>query len=63
VHSEKLGQVADEYDGIHTVERARRVGSVHEIIPVDRLRPHLIEAVEKGIAKELERVGALAPSP
>jgi acetyl/propionyl-CoA carboxylase alpha subunit/acetyl-CoA carboxylase carboxyltransferase component len=60
VHSEKLGQVADEYDAVHSVERARRVGSVHEIIPARRLRPHLIEAVEKGIAKELERVGALA---
>ena len=54
VHSEKLGQVADEYDGVHSVERARRVGSVHEIIPAARLRPHLIEAVEKGLAKERE---------
>jgi acetyl/propionyl-CoA carboxylase alpha subunit/acetyl-CoA carboxylase carboxyltransferase component len=62
VHSEKLGQVADEYDGIHSVERARRVGSVHEIIPASRLRRHLVEAVEKGIAKELERVGAMALS-
>ena len=59
VHSEKLGQVADEYDAVHSVERARRVGSVHEIIPASRLRPHLIQAVEKGIAKERERIGAL----
>ncbi|HUL79056.1 MAG TPA: carboxyl transferase domain-containing protein [Vicinamibacteria bacterium] len=56
VQSEKLGQVADEYDAVHSVERARRVGSVHEIIPASRLRPHLIEAVEKGIARERERV-------
>ena len=60
VHSEKLAQVADEYDSVHSVERARRVGSVHEIIPASRLRPHLIQAVGKGIARELERVGALA---
>jgi acetyl/propionyl-CoA carboxylase alpha subunit/acetyl-CoA carboxylase carboxyltransferase component len=60
VHSEKLGQVADEYDAVHSVDRARRMGSVHEIIPAARLRPHLVEAVEKGIAKERERVGALA---
>jgi len=60
VHSEKLGEVADEFDGVHTVERARRVGSVHEIIPARRLRPHLVEAVEKGIRKELERVEAVA---
>ena len=51
VLSEKLGQVADEYDAVHSVERACRVGSVHEIIPAARLRPHLIEAVEKGIAR------------
>jgi acetyl/propionyl-CoA carboxylase alpha subunit/acetyl-CoA carboxylase carboxyltransferase component len=56
VHSEKLGQVADEYDAVHSVERARRVGSVHEIIPAARLRPHLVEAVERGIARELERI-------
>jgi acetyl/propionyl-CoA carboxylase alpha subunit/acetyl-CoA carboxylase carboxyltransferase component len=60
VHSEKLGQVADEYDAVHSVERARRVGSVHEIIPAARLRPHLIEAVEKGLAKEREREEVLA---
>ncbi len=53
VYSEKLGQVADEYDAIHSVERARRVGSVHEIIPAARIRPHLVEAIEKGI--EIER--------
>jgi acetyl-CoA carboxylase carboxyltransferase component len=52
VQSEKLGQVADEYDAIHSVERARRVGSVHEIIPAARLRPHLVQAVEQGIERE-----------
>ena len=51
VLSEKLGQVADEYDAVHSVERACRVGSVDEIIPAARLRPHLIEAVEQGIAR------------
>jgi len=55
VHSERLGEVADEYDGVHSVERARRVGSVHEIIPAARLRPHLIEAIEQGIEKERQR--------
>jgi uncharacterized pyridoxal phosphate-containing UPF0001 family protein len=52
VQSEKLGEVADEYDGVHSVERARRVGSVHEIIPAARLRPHLVQAIEEGIEKE-----------
>ncbi len=60
VQSERLGEVAEEYDAIHSVERARNVGSVHEIIPAARLRPHLVLAIEKGIAREIERVGVLA---
>jgi acetyl-CoA carboxylase carboxyltransferase component len=58
VHSEMLGEVAEEYDAVHSVERARRVGSVHEIIPAARLRPHLVEAIETGIERELARDGA-----
>ena len=57
VHSEKLGEVATEFDGVHSVERAREVGSVHEIIPAARLRPHLVAAVEAGMKKELARLG------
>ncbi|HZI90688.1 MAG TPA: carboxyl transferase domain-containing protein [Thermoleophilaceae bacterium] len=55
VRSEKLGEVADEFDGVHSVERALRVGSIDAIIPADRLRPHIIEAVERGIGRTLER--------
>lgn len=55
VHSEKLGEVADEFDSIHSVERALRVGSVHRIIPGSELRPYLIDAVARGMARELER--------
>jgi acetyl-CoA carboxylase carboxyltransferase component len=54
VRSDKLGEVAAEFDGVHTVERALRVGSIDAIIPAARLRPHLIEAVERGIAHTLE---------
>ncbi|MGD9571637.1 MAG: biotin carboxylase N-terminal domain-containing protein [Thermoleophilia bacterium] len=50
VRSEKLGEVATEFDGIHSVERAREVGSVHAIIPAHELRPRLIDAVERGLA-------------
>ena len=63
VHSEKLGEVATEFDGVHSVERARDVGSVHEIIPAARLRPHLVEAVERGMAREGEHQAVDAPSP
>jgi len=53
VRAEKLGEVADEFESIHDIERARRVGSVNAIIPAAELRPRLIEAVERG----MERVG------
>ncbi len=59
VRSEKLGEVADEFEQVHDIERARRVGSVHEIIPARELRPYLIGAVERG----LERASADASSP
>ena len=51
VRSEKLREVADEFDRIHSVERALEVGSVDAIIPAGRLRPLLIDAVERGIAR------------
>ncbi|MGI8814949.1 MAG: biotin carboxylase N-terminal domain-containing protein [Pseudonocardia sp.] len=53
VRSAKLGEVADEFDTKHSIERAQRVGSVHEIVPADRLRPYLIDAVQRGMARAL----------
>ncbi|HEV2846940.1 MAG TPA: carboxyl transferase domain-containing protein [Thermoanaerobaculia bacterium] len=53
VRSEKLGEVAEEFDAIHSIQRAREVGSVHRIIAPAELRPYLIDAVERGMAKEL----------
>jgi acetyl-CoA carboxylase carboxyltransferase component len=55
VRSEALSEVAAELDRVHSVERARSVGSVHHILAPERLRPYLIEAVERGMAKELAR--------
>jgi acetyl-CoA carboxylase carboxyltransferase component len=54
IRSEKLGEVADEFDSTHSVERAQEVGSVHRIVPPNRLRPYLIDAVERGMQKTLE---------
>ena len=51
VRSEKLGEVADEFDAIHTIQRAQRVGSVDAIIPAESLRPWVIDAVERGMAR------------
>ena len=52
-HAEHLAELAREYDDIHSVERAQRVGSVHAIIPPERLRPELIAAVERGVERTL----------
>jgi hypothetical protein len=54
VRSEKLGEVASEFDQVHSVERALRVGSVRKLVSAARLRPALIDAVERGIRRELE---------
>jgi acetyl-CoA carboxylase carboxyltransferase component len=53
VRSEKLGEVAEEFDHVHSVERAVKVGSVDRIIPAATLRPYLIDAIERGISKAL----------
>ena len=55
IHSAKLGEVAAEFDAVHDVERARRVGSIDRIIPASELRPYLIDALERGMQRELER--------
>jgi acetyl-CoA carboxylase carboxyltransferase component len=54
VHSEKLGEMAAEFDHVHSVQRALDVGALNCIIPPATLRPYLIDAVERGIAREEE---------
>jgi acetyl/propionyl-CoA carboxylase alpha subunit/acetyl-CoA carboxylase carboxyltransferase component len=51
IHSEKLGETAAEFDRIHSVQRALDVGALNYIIPPANLRPYLIQAVERGIAR------------
>ncbi|HYM57944.1 MAG TPA: biotin carboxylase N-terminal domain-containing protein [Solirubrobacteraceae bacterium] len=58
VRSEKLGELAAEFDAIHSVQRAVDVGSVDRIIPASKLRPYLIETVERGIARTLDGIAA-----
>jgi Carboxyl transferase domain len=54
VHSEKLGEMAGEFDRVHSVHRALDVGALHRIIMPAALRPYLIHAVERGMAGETE---------
>ena len=51
VHSEKQGELAAEFDSIHSVERAVEMGSVGSIIPPAALRPELIAAIERGMER------------
>ena len=48
IRSEKLGEVAAEFDGVHSIERAVKVGSVDAVIRAAELRPQLIAAIERG---------------
>lgn len=54
VHSQKLAEVAAEFDSIHSVQRAKQVGSLDHIISPETLRPFLIEAVERGMQKSTQ---------
>ncbi len=47
VRAEKLREVADEFDSIHDIQRAMRVGSVDRIIAAAELRPFIIGALER----------------
>ncbi len=49
VRAEKLGEVAAEFDRIHSIQRAVEVGSVDAIISVAELRPAIIDAIERGL--------------
>jgi acetyl/propionyl-CoA carboxylase alpha subunit/acetyl-CoA carboxylase carboxyltransferase component len=50
VRAEKLKEVADEFDNIHDIKRAMRVGSVDQIIAAGELRPFIIGALERRLA-------------
>jgi acetyl-CoA carboxylase carboxyltransferase component len=50
VRAEKLKEVADEFDSIHDIKRAMRVGSVDHIISPTELRPFIIDVLERRAA-------------
>ncbi len=54
VFAEKQGEVAAHFDAVHCVQRAREVGSLQHIVPPSELRPYLVGAVERGMARYLE---------
>ena len=46
VRTEKLTEVATEFDRVHSIRRAVEVGSVDAVISAAELRPRIIEAIE-----------------
>jgi acetyl-CoA carboxylase carboxyltransferase component len=46
VYSEKQTAFGQKFDRIHNVERAKEVGSLHDIITITELRPYLIARLE-----------------
>ena len=50
MRAEKLGEVAAEFDRVHSIHRAVDVGSVDAVIAPQELRPQLIAALEAGLA-------------
>jgi acetyl-CoA carboxylase carboxyltransferase component len=49
VRAEKLGEVAAEFDRVHSIQRAVQVGSVDAIITAAELRPRVIDSLERGL--------------
>ncbi|WP_109524071.1 MULTISPECIES: ATP-binding protein [Nocardia] len=50
VRTEKLGEVAAEFDRVHNIQRAVEVGSVDAVIRAAELRPRIIESIEAHLA-------------
>jgi acetyl-CoA carboxylase carboxyltransferase component len=51
VRAEKLSEVAAEFDGVHSIQRAVQVGSVDAIVRPEELRPQIIAAIERGLER------------
>ena len=47
-----------KFDSIHSIQRAVEVGSVERIVKPRDLRPYLIDAVERGMRRTLDRLSA-----
>ncbi len=48
IYVEKLREIAERFDSIHSVQRALEVNSLDAIVEPDRLRNALIESIEEG---------------
>jgi len=51
VRAEKLGEVAAEFDAVHSIQRAVQVGSVDAIIRPEELRPRIIAEIDRRLSR------------
>ena len=49
VYNEKQTALGQKFDKIHSVARAREVGSIDDIITPKDIRPYLIRTIEEGM--------------
>ena len=57
-----MGELAAKFDSIHSIQRAVEVGSVNGIVAAADLRPYLVDAIERGMAKtEADRARSSRP--
>jgi hypothetical protein len=51
VRAEKLGEVATEFDRVHSIQRAVEVGSVDAVIRAAELRPRIIQTLDDHLTR------------
>jgi acetyl/propionyl-CoA carboxylase alpha subunit/acetyl-CoA carboxylase carboxyltransferase component len=63
VRAEKLGEVAAEFDGVHSIHRAVSVGSVDAVISPHELRPRIVAALETGLHAPAPQAAGVDETP
>ncbi len=48
VYNERQRELGKEFDRIHSVERAKKVGSIDDIVNPEKLRPYIIGRLLNG---------------
>ncbi|MCA9539077.1 MAG: hypothetical protein KC620_09320, partial [Myxococcales bacterium] len=62
-HAAAVTELAGRFDAVHTVERARTVGSIDGIVAAQRLRPYLVERLALDHEAALSAGAPPAPPP
>lgn len=54
VYNEKQTELGQKFDRIHSVERAKKVGSIDDIVTPAQLRPYIVSVVDSGMREEVK---------